>query len=154
KETTVASLLTHLYVLVPVFDNAKHYFVGDDEMEKLLAKGAGWLASHPERDEITRRYLKFQPSLYRQALARLVQEEHAAEAEATERHGDRAEDALEKPLSLNEQRQGAVLAAIRASGAKRALDLGCGEGKLLGQLLKDRQFEEIVGMDASIRSLE
>ena len=65
KLTTLSDLLTHLYVLVPVFDNAKHYFVGDDELEKLLAKGSGWLANHPEREEITRRYLKFQPSLFR-----------------------------------------------------------------------------------------
>jgi 3' terminal RNA ribose 2'-O-methyltransferase Hen1 len=34
------------------------------------------------------------------------------------------------------------------------LDLGCGEGKLLRELLKDKQFDEIVGMDVSIRSLE
>ena len=65
KTTTLSELLTHLYVLVPVFDNSKHYFVGDDEMEKLLAKGEGWLAGHPEKEEIARRYLKFQPSLFR-----------------------------------------------------------------------------------------
>ncbi|MEO6809503.1 MAG: 3' terminal RNA ribose 2'-O-methyltransferase Hen1, partial [Isosphaeraceae bacterium] len=69
KETTLAELLTHLYVLVPVFDSQKHYFVGDDELEKLLAKGAGWLSSHPEREEISRRYLKFRTNLFRQALA-------------------------------------------------------------------------------------
>ena len=156
KEATLADLLTHLYVLVPVFDGQKHYFVGEDEMEKLLAKGGGWLAGHPEKDEIARRYLKFRPSLYRQALARLVQEEQPSEAAADgdERPADRAEDALERPLSLHEQRIGAVLAAIRASGARRVLDLGCGEGRLLRELLKDRQFEEVVGMDVSIRSLE
>ena len=81
KTTTLAELLTHLYVLIPVFDNRKHYWVGDDEMEKLLAKGEGWLADHPEKEEITRRYLKFQPSLFREALARLVQEEEPVEAE-------------------------------------------------------------------------
>ena len=47
---TLPELLTHLYVLVPVFGNQKHYFVGDDELEKLLEKGAGWLASHPEKE--------------------------------------------------------------------------------------------------------
>ena len=154
KETTLSELLTHLYVLVPVFDNRKHYFVGDDEMEKLLAKGEGWLASHPEREEITRRYLKSQPSLYRQALARLVPEEQPAEAEEGGRPVDRFEDGLERPLSLNEQRVGSVLASVRASGAKRVLDLGCGEGKLLRELLKDKQFDEVVGMDVSVRSLE
>jgi len=155
KNTTLADLLTHLYVLVPVFDNRKHYFVGEDEIEKLLAKGEGWLARHPEKDEITRRYLRFQPSLYRMALARLVQEEEPVEAEDEgQRPQEKAEEVLEKPLSLNEQRLGTVVAALRASGAKRVLDLGCGAGSLLRELLKDKQFEEIMGMDVSIRTLE
>jgi 3' terminal RNA ribose 2'-O-methyltransferase Hen1 len=152
KLTTLSQLLTHLYVLVPVFDNQKHYFVGDDEMEKLLEKGHGWLGHHPEKEEITRRYLKFQPSLFRQALARLIEEEQPGQTEDDDRPSNQDEIALE--ASLNEQRLGAVMAAIRASGARRVLDLGCGEGKLLRELLKDKQFEEIIGMDVSIRSLE
>src|SRR5437870_5539491 len=123
-------------------------------MEKLLAKGEGWLAGHPEKEEIARRYLKFQPSLFREALARLVQEEEPLGTEADDRPADRSEDVLEAPLSLNEQRIGTVMAALRASGAKRILDLGCGEGKLIRELLKEKQFEEIVGLDVSIRSLE
>ena len=79
KTAALSELLTHLYVLIPVFDNQKHYYIGDDELEKLLAKGEGWLAAHPEKEEIARRYLRFQTSLYRQALARLVQEEEPAE---------------------------------------------------------------------------
>ena len=155
KTTTLAELLTHLYVLIPVFDGRKHYFVGDDEIEKLLTKGAGWLADHPEKDEIARRYLRFQPSLVRMALARLVQEEEPRKGDEDEpRPQEKAEESLEKPLSLNEQRIGAVLAALRASGAKRVLDLGCGEGKLMRELLKDRRFEEVVGLDVSIRTLE
>jgi 3' terminal RNA ribose 2'-O-methyltransferase Hen1 len=151
----LSDLLTHLYVLIPVFDNRKHYFVGEDEIEKLLAKGEGWLSRHPEKDEIARRYLRFQSSLYRMALARLVQEEEPLEAEEDEqRPQEKAEEILEKPLSLNEQRLGAVVAALRASAAERVLDLGCGAGSLLRELLKDKQFKEIVGMDVSIRSLE
>jgi 3' terminal RNA ribose 2'-O-methyltransferase Hen1 len=152
KTATLSELLTHLYVLIPVFDNTKHYWIGDDELEKLLAKGEGWLANHPEKEEIARRYLKFQPSLFRQALARLVQEEEpvAGEDEA----GGQTEDSLEKPLSLNEQRLEAVANALRAAGARRVLDLGCGEGRLIRALLGDKQFEEIVGVDVSIRALE
>jgi 3' terminal RNA ribose 2'-O-methyltransferase Hen1 len=153
KTTTLSDLLTHLYVLVPVFDGQKHYFVGEDEMEKLLARGEGWLAGHPEKEEITRRFLNFRPSLYREALARLVPEE-APEAEEDGRPAEKAEDTLEKPLSLNEERIGAVVAALKGSGARRVLDLGCGEGKLVRELLKDRQFAEVVGLDVSIRSLE
>lgn len=79
KTTTLAELLTHLYLLIPVFDNAKHYWIGDAEMEKLLAKGSGWLANHPAKEEIARRYLKFRPSLYKAALARLAEEETATD---------------------------------------------------------------------------
>ena len=64
------------------------------------------------------------------------------------------EESLEKPISLNEQRLGMVAAALKATGAKRVVDLGCGEGKLLRELLKEKQFEEIVGMDVAFRSLE
>jgi 3' terminal RNA ribose 2'-O-methyltransferase Hen1 len=154
KATTLRELLTHLYVLIPVFDSRKHYFVGDDETEKLLAKGEGWLATHPEKEEIVRRYLKFRPSLYRMALSRLVVEEEPREDEDETPEKERAEERLEKPLSLNDQRLMTVLAALRASGARRVLDLGCGEGRLIRELLKDRQFEEILGMDVSIRTLE
>jgi 3' terminal RNA ribose 2'-O-methyltransferase Hen1 len=150
---TLSELLTHLYVLIPVFDNDKHYFVGDDELEKLLDKGAGWLASHPEKEQITRRYLKHRPSLYREALARLVEEEQVVEPEQAPAQ-DPPETALEYSLSLNEQRHGAVLAALRASGARSVLDLGCSEGRLLRQLLDGKQFERIVGLDVSVQALQ
>ena len=153
---TLSELLTHLYVLIPVFDNQKHYFVGDDELEKLLDHGAGWLASHPEKELITRRYLRHRPNLFREALERLKDE-----GGSTNEDEDAASDSsfmlppsALSALSLNEQRHGSVLAALRGSGARTVLDLGCGEGKLLRDLLADRQFETIVGMDVSIRSLE
>lgn len=154
KTTTLADLLTHLYVLIPVFDTRKHYFVGDDETEKLLAKGEGWLAQHPQKEEIARRYLRFQPSLYRMALSRLVDDEEPAEGEDETPEKTQAEESLEKPLSLNDQRLMTVMAALRTNGAKRVLDLGCGEGKLIRELLRDRQFDEILGMDVSVRTLE
>jgi 3' terminal RNA ribose 2'-O-methyltransferase Hen1 len=153
KTTTLAELLKHLYVLIPVFDNVKHYFVGQDELDKLVAKGQGWLTSHPLKETIARRFLKFQPSLFREALSRLVEEEQREEAEEATPN-NQAEEVLERPLSLNDQRLGTVLAALKGSDAKRVLDLGCGEGKLLRELLKDRQFEQIVGVDVSMRTLE
>ncbi len=146
-------LLSHLYVLVPVLDDEKHYWVSDDEVEKLLRHGEGWLAAHPEREQIARRYLKHQSKLTHSALARLTEEE-AADPDAAEEAHDREEEAVERRLSLNEQRLGAVRAALKDSGAKRVLDLGCGEGKLLRLLLGESQFVEIVGVDVSHRSLE
>jgi 3' terminal RNA ribose 2'-O-methyltransferase Hen1 len=148
KTTTLSELLTHLYVLIPVFDNQKHYFVGEDEMEKLLEKGEGWLGTHPLKEEIARRYLKSRPSLFREALARLVIEEQPLVVDEVEA------EIAERVPNLNDQRIGAVLAALRASEARRVLDLGCGEGRLLRELIKERQFDEIVGLDVSIRTLE
>jgi len=149
----LCDLLTHLYVLVPVLDDEKHYWVGDDEVEKLIRRGEGWLASHPERELITRRYLKHQQSLVRDAVARLVTEEEPEEEDAPAVR-DAEEGVLERPLSLNEQRLATVLGALRASVAGSVLDLGCGEGRLLRLLLEDRQFARIVGMDVSYRALE
>src|SRR5436189_1997602 len=146
-------LLTHLYVLIPVLDDDKHYWVGDDEVEKLLRHGAGWLAAHPEREVIAKRYLKHRHSLAREALARLVDEDNPDPDSAAEAHAAQ-EAAIEKPMSLNQQRIGAVIAALKSSGAKRVLDLGCGEGRLMETLLKDAAFEEIAGMDVSHRALE
>jgi len=149
----LSEVLGHLYVLVPVLDDEKHYWVTQDEVEKLLRFGEGWLSAHPERELIAARYLKHQGGLVREALARLVVEEEPDPEEADETR-EAEEAALERNLSLNEQRIGAVLSVLKGSGAKRVLDLGCGEGKLVRLLLADRQFEEIVGMDVSWRSLE
>jgi len=145
--------LTHLYVLLPVLDNDKHYWVGRDELEKLLERGEGWLSAHPAREEITRRYLKHQRRLFREALARLVSDEDP-DPDATEEKRAREEEALELRLSLNEERIGAVMAALKRSGARRVIDLGCGEGRLLHALMKDRAFDRITGMDVSHRSLD
>ena len=152
--TTLSQLLTHLYVLIPVFDNQKHYFVGDDELEKLLEKGAGWLAAHPEKELITRRYLRHRSNLTSEALERLKDEGGRMNEEEDRDDAGSASSFILLPSSLNDQRHGTVLAVLRGSGARSVLDLGCGEGKLLRELLADKQFERIVGLDVSIRSLE
>jgi 3' terminal RNA ribose 2'-O-methyltransferase Hen1 len=151
---TVRELLTHLYVLLPVLDDDKHYWVGDDEVEKLLKHGAGWLSGHPEKELISARYLKHRRNLQREALARLLAEEGGDAIEEIEEGLAKEEAVVEQALSLNEQRLGAVMAALKGCGAARVLDLGCGEGKLLRELLKEKQFGSIVGVDVSHRALE
>jgi 3' terminal RNA ribose 2'-O-methyltransferase Hen1 len=150
-EARVSELLTHLYVLLPVLDDDKHYWVAEGEIDKLLEKGGDWLAGHPDRDLIVRRYLRHQRGLAEDAIARLVPEEPALEA-AVEEH-DREEAEVEAPISLNDQRIGAVLAALRSAGARRVVDLGCGEGRLVKALLADPEITEVVGVDASHRAL-
>lgn len=145
--TTVQSLLNHLYVLIPVLDADKHYWVGVDEVEKLLRHGEGWLNSHPEKEQITQRYLKRQNSLAQTALVQLGAEEEPLEL-------DVQEVAIEKPMSLDRIRRETVIATLKKHQAKRAIDLGCGEGKLISLLAKDIFFDKIGGMDVSYRSLE
>lgn len=153
KTTTISELLSHLSVLVPVLDNMKHYYIDDAEVDKLLRHGQGWLAQHPERESIVRRYLKYRMSLAREALSRLA-EESPAEVETDESAKVSTEDEIENSVSLNEERLGTVLSVLKQTDARQVIDLGCGEGKLLRLLMKEKQFDKIVGMDVSIRSLE
>src|SRR6266542_2198147 len=138
-EQTLAGLLQHLYVLIPTLDD-----------DKQMLRGGDWLAHHPDRDLIVRRYLKGLRSFTTEAFERLLQEEpQLADTEAVES----AEEAIEKPLGLADQRMEAVARVLKEAGAKRILDLGCGEGRLLRTLLRDPFFEELVGIDASMSAL-
>ena len=146
--TSLQTLLSHLYVLIPVLDEDKHYWVGEEEVEKLLRHGEGWLSSHPEKAQITQRYLKRQRDLTQAALVQLSAEESPEPISVSY-----DSEGSEKPISLNQIRYEAVIASLKKSHAKRVIDLGCGEGKLLVQLAKDPFFEQIAGMDVSHRSL-
>ncbi|MDT5034907.1 MAG: hypothetical protein QOE03_92 [Micromonosporaceae bacterium] len=146
----LADALNHLYVLLPVLDDAKHYWVSEDEVDKLLRAGAGWLGGHPERELIAGRYLAGRRSLTQSALDRL-------------RAADEPDDPADEPADaaahaehsepLVKLRHQAVLATLAASGASRVLDLGCGQGALLPQLLADPRYTEIVGADVSSGAL-
>ncbi|MBO1417786.1 3' terminal RNA ribose 2'-O-methyltransferase Hen1 [Streptomyces sp. FH025] len=183
ESVRLADALQQLYVLLPVLDGAKHYWVAPDEVDKLLAAGEGWLAAHPERALITRRYLSRRWSLTRAAmerleLARLAEaddreveeidhavddrpeeekhpgaEQSGAERPGTEQQPDTEQPAEPKQPSLAEQRRTAILAALRETGAARVADLGCGQGELIGELLKDARFTGILGVDVSARAL-
>lgn len=147
----LSELLTHLYVLIPVLDDEKHYWVDDAEIEKLLKHGKNWLAAHPEHESIVRRYLKHLRPLTDQALAQLCDTDPQQTDETIQAE---EETQVEAPIGLNEVRLQKVTEALKACGAKRVLDLGCGEGKLLRKLLHEKQFEEIAGMDVSHRALK
>ncbi|EPD65599.1 3' terminal RNA ribose 2'-O-methyltransferase Hen1 [Streptomyces sp. HGB0020] len=154
---TLAEALRHLYVLLPVLDDAKHYWVAPDEVDKLLRAGEGWLAEHPEQKLITSRYLSRRWSLTRQAMERL---ELVRLAEADDSEVEEIDNAVEaeteeeqRPTPLAVQRRDAIIEALRASGASRVVDLGCGQGQLVQALLKDPQFTQIAGVDVSMRAL-
>ena len=148
----LADILNHLHVLIPVMDNFKHYFVAQEEIEKLLAKGEGWLADHPAKELITRRALKHRRSLANMALARLEESSVVEDDEETPKL--KPEEQLEKPLRLHDIRLDTVADVLRQKNVKSVLDLGCGEGKLIARLIKERGIDRIVGVDPSVRTLE
>ncbi|MFJ5268794.1 3' terminal RNA ribose 2'-O-methyltransferase Hen1 [Streptomyces sp. NPDC088358] len=154
---TLAEALRHLYVLLPVLDDAKHYWVSSDEVDKLLRAGEGWLPDHPEQKLITSRYLSRRWSLTREAMERLelvrLAETDDTEVEDIDNAVDEETDTEDRPVPLAVQRRDAILAALHARGAARVLDLGCGQGQLVQALLKDVRFTEIVGVDVSMRAL-
>jgi 2-polyprenyl-3-methyl-5-hydroxy-6-metoxy-1,4-benzoquinol methylase len=231
KSCPVRELLTHLYVLIPVLDNKKHYFIGEAEIEKLLRNGEGWLEAHPEKEVITRRYLRNLRSLSRQALDRLreneaiddepdelapqisadlqeeqledtiispksqstnsdlraqpisvadtgvisapnfeiavnakpeptaiseqpQQQDRLAPTDLTEQTESELSEESEPKVSLHQQRHQAVLDILLANQVRTVIDLGCGSGKLLRRLKKERSFTKIAGCDVSILSLE
>ena len=150
----LADALSQLYVLLPVLDEAKHYWQGPDEVEKLLRSGAGWLASHPERTLIASHYLGRRSGLVREALARLAEV------------GDDAEDAIEPAadeevmqpeasrVPLSTERHDAVMAVLLELRATSVIDLGCGPGQFLERLVKNRSFTRVAGCDVSMRALQ
>ncbi|MEU9226744.1 3' terminal RNA ribose 2'-O-methyltransferase Hen1 [Streptomyces massasporeus] len=154
---TLAEALRHLYVLLPVLDDAKHYWVAPDEVDKLLRVGEGWLPGHPEQRLITSRYLSRRWALTRQATERLelvrLAETDDSEVEEIDNAVEAETETEEKPTPLAVQRREAIVTALRQSGAARVLDLGCGQGQLVQTLLKDPAFTEIVGVDVSMRAL-
>ncbi|MEU6171690.1 3' terminal RNA ribose 2'-O-methyltransferase Hen1 [Streptantibioticus parmotrematis] len=195
-EQRLSDALRHLYVLLPVLDDAKHYWIAPDEVDKLLRAGEGWLAGHPEQQLITSRYLSHRWGLTRQAaerlaLARLAETDDSATEEIDNAVEDGVPDAADEadaattspqahatvpqtnatvtasqahataalteeaapPRPLAVLRREAIVATLRSHGAARVLDLGCGQGQLTQELLKDPRFTEVVGVDVSTRAL-
>jgi len=149
----LADALTHLYVLLPVLDDAKHYWVAADEVEKLLTAGGEWLAAHPERNLIVSRYLRRRGGLTRETLARLAESDDTEPEQIDDAVPEEGtvEDTPQEPLRVLRRR--AVVGALHAVGATRVLDLGCGDGVLVADLLAEPSITEVVGVDVSCRAL-
>jgi 3' terminal RNA ribose 2'-O-methyltransferase Hen1 len=165
RAARLADALSHLYVLLPVLDDSKHYWVDDTEIDKLLRAGGEWLAGHPERDLITHRYLAHQRRLTATAVARLAEVDDT-EPEALDNavpetpETDTIGTGTRAPRSpLAQQRRDAVLSVLRDtilrdSAAAQVADLGCGEGSLTAMLLREPSVARVLGVDVSHRALE
>lgn len=150
----LADALNQLHVLLPVLDESKHYWQGPDEVEKLMRSGEGWLATHPEGNLITRRYLGRSGGLTRVALARLAELGDEVDEAIDPADDEEVLQPVEKRVPLNAQRHDAVHQVLLELGARSVIDLGCGPGQFLDRLIKTPSFSRIAGSDVSTRSLQ
>ena len=157
-EFTLSELLKHLYVLIPVLDDEKHYWVSEDEIDKLLRHGSDWVPKHPQKYTIVSRYLKKQGSLRRQALKKLdveedqvigIQDDDVAVIDDVDILAQKGEAKLEKPMRLNDLRIEKILEAIRGGDISSVIDFGCGEGRYLKEYLKLPQLKKVTGIEVS-----
>ncbi|HEY2313074.1 MAG TPA: 3' terminal RNA ribose 2'-O-methyltransferase Hen1 [Streptosporangiaceae bacterium] len=151
----LADALNQLYVLLPVLDDAKHYWVSDDEVDKLIRAGGGWLGTHPDKAVITSRYLAHRRQLTQVAMARLADIDESDVDELDNATGGAiVVDTPDRAVPLADERRSAVLAAVRACGARTVGDFGCGEGALIQDLLAERAIDQILATDVSARALQ
>ncbi len=138
-------VLTHLYVLLPVLDNDKHYYIGENEAEKLLHRGGDWLPQHPERGFITRRYLRYLAAYVNPTLERLMEGDEDASSPGPFSGGEGEPDAAVQ-ATLPEQKLGLEkLETSPPSPPERGLGAvpGRGEAKSLHDLRLQQVAQEI-----------
>ncbi|MGE6488602.1 3' terminal RNA ribose 2'-O-methyltransferase Hen1 [Paenisporosarcina sp. NPDC076898] len=139
---TLQEGLRHLFVLIPVIDNYKHYFIDEKEIEKLERYGEGWLDQHPLRDLIYRQALRFKE------IYSLVE------------NSSKDEKKVEpvKKVRLNELRYEKIVNTVSQMKPRSVIDFGSGEGKLSVQLGFVEGITEILAVEpseaASLKALE
>ncbi|WIM41190.1 3' terminal RNA ribose 2'-O-methyltransferase Hen1 [Paenibacillus sp. PK4536] len=169
-QQTLQHMLRQLYILIPVLDNYKHYYISDDEIERLQRYGEGWLSTHPQHDLIIKRSLRFAPLIkeYEQKVAKneditnVSTELSTHQAEASEMKSELSEDQdkqydsnqTEPPvIRLNELRYRAIVEQVsQLPQHKQIVDFGAGEGKLSVRLGEIEGVEQIWAVEPSMQS--
>lgn len=167
-QVTVQNALRQLFLLIPVLDNYKHYFISEDEIDKIKRYGEGWLENHPLKELIVRRTLRFSELIRKYELqegALSVSVEQAGELnqisdkdinESDEgiQDGSAGEvERFESPVRLNELRYRAITEVVTGLPVKRRIvDMGAGEGKLSARLAYISGVESILAVEPSGQS--
>ncbi|MCP1182506.1 3' terminal RNA ribose 2'-O-methyltransferase Hen1 [Paenibacillus sp. 1781tsa1] len=174
---TVQHALRQLFLLIPVLDNYKHYFISEDEIDKIKRYGEGWLDAHPLKELIVKRTLRFaelirqyerqEGALYAsfglesgmaQVLDTVIQKNnvgHREDREQDQRESESVSDGghSEPPVRLNELRYRAITDVVSALPVKRSIvDMGAGEGKLSARLAHISGVESILAVEPSGQS--
>ena len=129
--TSLQKGLQQLFLIIPVLDNYKHYFIDESEIEKLNRYGEGWLEEHPQKEFIVRRALRF-----KEIYGQLEEQDHS--------------EKQIHPIPLNELRYEKIVDSVKKLPIKRNIvDFGSGEGKLSARLGFVDKVEEILAVEPS-----
>ncbi|MDN4617361.1 3' terminal RNA ribose 2'-O-methyltransferase Hen1 [Paenibacillus sp. PsM32] len=170
-QQTLQQMLRQVYILIPVLDNYKHYYINEDEIERLRRYGEGWLSTHPQHDLMIKRSLRFAPLIkeYEQQVANDASmdtllteisthsvEDATAQAESAEPLEiiDGLETTIEPPVvRLNELRYRAIVEQVSLlPQRKQVIDFGAGEGKLSVRLGQIEGVEQVWAVEPSMQS--
>lgn len=125
SKVTLQNALQHLFVLIPVLDDYRHYFIDEREIEKLERYGEGWLADHPLKELIIKRTLRF-----RELIDQMVLNSHQTEL-INEAVTPEPNISSQPVVRLNKLRYQRLVKIIEDLAARESIvDFGAGEGKL------------------------
>lgn len=144
SQTNVVDVFRHLYVLIPIMDNYKHYDIDSNEAEKLLRFGAKWLEQHPKREFITRRFVGYRKGLANDVLSTF----EPKEKELT----NNEEPEVKTPLG--KLRYSAFADKVKELPIQSVVDMGAGEGRLVELLVQNEQLTEILACEPTVNGLD
>lgn len=138
---TLQNAIRHLFILIPVLDNYKHYYMDKSEVDKLERYGTGWLDDHPMRDLIIKRALKFKE---------LISEVASPKKEDLLQGDSEPVEESEIKVRLNEQRYQTIVDIVTKLPQKETVvDFGSGEGKLSVRLGFIPGVKEVLAVEPS-----
>lgn len=145
----LSTALFQIHALLPVLTDSKHYWVGDDEIAKLLRAGVGWLAGHPGKELIMTRYLAHHRDMVEAAASLMVEGEGGSAEGKTAGDGPAEVNLTSTVVPLHTLRGDAVMTELKDLGARRVVDIGCGEGTPMQRLMAEPHFTRFIGTDVA-----
>lgn len=139
-DATLQEILSHLYILLPVFDRQTHFWLDESQLQKFIRHCQGWLGRHPEKRLIINEYFGPVSELKYRLMKHFGVIRPLADKSRTP--------------TFNQMRRSAISDVIAASGAKTIIDLGCGDGSFVFSLHGQNRYEKLAGMDASAQNIE
>lgn len=130
--TTLQKGLQQLFVLIPVLDDYKHYYIDEKEVDKMERYGEGWLDQHPQRELIVRKALRFKD------VYSLLEKKKEQDFKT------------ERKIRLNDRRYEKLVQYVQQLPYRESIvDFGSGEGKLSEKLGFVNGVKEILAVEPS-----